>query len=51
MPATVKEKAGKWRVVEPNGRLVRNKSGTPIDGGGHSSRLKAMKQARAVNAN
>lgn len=51
MPATVKKQAGKYRVVEPNGRLVRNKAGTPVDGGGHTTESAAKQQARAINAN
>jgi len=49
MPAGVAKRNGKFRVVEPNGRLVRNKAGTPVDGGGHASKAKATAQARAVN--
>lgn len=49
MPATVRERDGKWRVVEPSGRLVK-KNGTPVDGGGHATKEKARRQARAVNA-
>lgn len=51
MPATVKKLGKKWRVVEKSGRPVRNKAGTAVDGGGHSTRAKALSQARAINAN
>ena len=49
MPARVVRRGNKYRVVEPNGRLVRNKAGTPVDGGGHRSRAAAERQARAIN--
>ena len=39
----------KWRVVEPGTmRLVRNKAGTAVDGGGHDTRLEAEMQAAAI---
>lgn len=50
MPATVRKINNKFRVVEPDGRLVRNDEGTPVDGGGHDTRSAARAQARAVNA-
>lgn len=50
MPATTKQIAGKWRVVEGDGQLVRNKKGTPVDGGGYSNKPHAARQARAINA-
>lgn len=51
MPARVVKRGGKYRVVEPSGKLVKNKKGTPVDGGGHASKGKAQAQARAINAN
>ena len=51
MPATVKKRGDKYRVVEKDGSLVRNDQGTPVDSGGHDKRTRAEKQARAVNAN
>jgi len=49
MPASVKYLNKKWRVVEANGSLVRNKAGTPVDGGGHSSKQEAINQMLAIN--
>jgi len=49
MPAKVQKRKGKYRVVEPGGKLVRNNAGTPVDGGGHASKEKARQQASAVN--
>ena len=51
MPVTVKHQGSLWRVVEAsNGRIAKNRSGSPIDGGGFSSKAQAQAQARAVNA-
>lgn len=49
MPARAVKRKGKWRVVEPDGKLVRNEAGTPVDGGGHDSEALAKRQATAVN--
>lgn len=51
MPAKVVKRGNKFRVVEPNGKLVKRSNGKAVDGGGHSSREKAQRQAAAVNAN
>lgn len=40
---------GKWRLIEPDGKIAKNKSGTPLDGGGHTSKDKALSQVRAIN--
>lgn len=48
MPARVIRRKKKYRIVEPNGRLIKRK-GTPVDGGGHSSKKKAQAQAAAIN--
>lgn len=50
MPATVRKIKRRWRVVEPDGRLVKNRNKTPVDGGGHESKQAAQKQAAAVNS-
>lgn len=49
MPARAVKRGSKWRVVEPDGSLVKNAAGTPIDGGGHVTEEKAKRQARAIN--
>lgn len=52
MPAQVKKRAGKWRVVHKRGAaypLVKQ-NGKPVDGGGHVSKAAAQRQARAINA-
>jgi hypothetical protein len=54
MPAMVRKRGNKFRVVEPsNGdsvKLVRGTGGTPVDGGGHKTRAAARRQAQAINA-
>lgn len=50
MPARVALRDGRYRVVEDDGSLVKNKAGTPVDGGGHRSASAARAQARAINA-
>lgn len=49
MPARAIKRGGKWRVVEPSGKLVK-RNGSPVDGGGHESKEKAQAQARAINS-
>lgn len=49
MPAKVVKRGEKWRVVEPNGNLVKQ-NGKPVDGGGHFEKKKAERQASAINA-
>ena len=52
MPVKTEKRGDKYRVVEAKtGRIARNRSGTPVDGGGHASKAQASSQARAVNAN
>lgn len=53
MPALVRRSGDKYRVMhKTRGRLelVKNRSGTPVDGGGHASEEAAIAQARAINA-
>jgi hypothetical protein len=49
MPARVKKIGDKYRVVEPDGSIITNKSGTAVDGGGHTSKHRAAMQAAAIN--
>ncbi len=49
MPVSVKKQGPRFRLVEPTGRIAKNRAGTSIDGGGHLTRDKAIKQAQAVN--
>jgi hypothetical protein len=52
MPVIVRKRRGRYRVVEKSsGRLARSSSKSkPSDGGGHASKAKAERQARAINA-
>jgi hypothetical protein len=49
MPAFARKIGKKWRVTEKDGTIVKNKSGTAVDGGGHGSRAAAQRQASAIN--
>ena len=51
MPVTCKLKEGKWRVVEPGGKIAKNDKGTAVDGGGHETKTQCQRQAKAINAN
>ncbi len=37
------------RLVEPSGRIARNRASTPLDGGGERSHAVAVRHARAIN--
>lgn len=45
----IKKIRKRWRVVEKNGRILKNKAGTAVDGGGYINKEKARKQAAAIN--
>lgn len=49
MPAKVKKIKGKFRVVEPDGSIVKNTAGSAVDGGGFPTEAAAKKQAAAIN--
>ncbi len=50
MPAKVRKKKGKFRVVHgPDNLIVKNKGDQPVDGGGHVTGTAAERQARAIN--
>ena len=51
MPVSALQRGNRVRVVETaTGRIARNKSGTPVDGGGHSTKAEASRQVRAINS-
>lgn len=50
MPVRVEKRGGKFRVVEPSGKIATTSSGKARDGGGHTSKAKAVAQVRAMNA-
>ena len=52
MPVAVKVINKMYRVVEKNtGKIAKTKNGRAVDGGGHISKNKALRQVRAINSN
>ena len=49
MPVKVRKLNGKYRLVEPSGRIAKTHLGNPIDGGGSKAKLPRMRQANKVN--
>jgi hypothetical protein len=49
MPVHCERRGGKWRIVDPSGKVTKNKKGTAVDGGGHASKDACNKQAQAIN--
>ena len=50
MPVCVGKRGKIWRIIEcATGKIVKNKSGTAVDGNGHKSKDEALAQARAIN--
>lgn len=49
MPVHVKKIGKKYRLVDPDGSIVKNKGGTAADGGGHTTHGQAVAQAQAIN--
>jgi len=51
MPVKVQKRGTKWRVIEANsGNIAKNQAGTALDGGGHASKVAAIKQIGAINS-
>jgi hypothetical protein len=50
MPVSVKKVGKQFRVVESaTGKIAKTLAGKARDGGGHASKTKAVRQARAMN--
>lgn len=50
MPVKVKKISGSFRVVESSTeKIVKNRAGTAVDGGGHRSQAAAVRQVNALN--
>lgn len=48
----VRKRNGEYRVVESETlRIAKSKHGKAMDGGGHDSKAKALRQAEHINAN
>lgn len=51
MPVSVARRKGIFRIIEATtGKIAKNKAGTAVDGGGHSSRKRATSQVAAINS-
>lgn len=50
MPYKVARQGNKYRILDEDGRIAKNNSGSAMDGGGHNSGDAAMRQVKAVNA-
>lgn len=47
----VRKRDGEYRVVESDTlRIAKSKNGVAMDGGGHDSKAKALRQAEHINA-
>lgn len=49
MPVRVAKRRGKFRIVEQGGRILKSVHGRPMDGGGHTAKSKAARQAGYIN--
>lgn len=49
MPVAFKKIGQKYRVVEKASGVVAKKNGKAVDGGGHSSKTRAIAQVQAIN--
>ncbi len=49
MPVSLKKIRKKWRIVGPDGKIEKNRSGTAVDGGGSTSKTKVLAQVQAIN--
>ena len=51
MPVHTEKKGDKWRILDPDDSVIKNNSGTAVDGGGHDAKSRAISQAQAINMN
>lgn len=49
MPVHVEKKKGLNRIVEKDGSIAKTKKGKTLDGGGHMSKTKALRQVGYIN--
>jgi hypothetical protein len=49
MPVRVVKRAGKYRLVEPSGRIAKTHLGHAVDGGGGKNRSARDRQAGYIN--
>lgn len=51
MPVKVLKRGDKFRIIESaTGRIAMSDGGKAVDGGGHKTKSKAKRQARAINS-
>jgi hypothetical protein len=48
MPVHVEKRGDKYRIVDPDGKIVK-RNGSAVDGGGKKSKEEVKKQAAAIN--
>ena len=51
VPVQVRARQGKYRLVDENNRIAKNKKGEAADSGGFADTEGAEKRAKAINAN
>ncbi len=49
MPVKVVKRGGKYRLVEPSGRIAKTHLGHAMDGGGSKSKAVRVRQAAHIN--
>ncbi len=49
MPYKVAKRGDKYRILDQNGRIAKNRGGTAMDGGGHKTPRAAERQVNAVS--
>lgn len=48
MPYKIAKRGDKYRILDENARIAKNKGGTAMDGGGHKTPRAAERQINAV---
>ncbi len=49
MPYKIAKRGKKFRILDQNGRIAKNRAGTAMDGGGHNTERGAKRQVNAVS--
>ena len=50
LPVYVKKLNGKYRIIEAQGRIAKTPLNHAVDGGGHKTKAKALRQAGHINS-
>lgn len=48
MPYKIAKRGDKYRILDKQGKIAKNKGGSAMDGGGHKSKPAAERQVNAV---